>query len=134
MSRSKHLTCLASAWLVAVLAACGGDSVTNPQFEPEIVNLTDSFAFQVTDLTNVSENVTYTWQHTGTLGNVNQSSSVSAGTATLTILDAQGTQVYSRNLSENGTFTTNAGTDGSWTIQVALSGVSGTLNFRVEKP
>jgi hypothetical protein len=59
---------------------------------------------------------------------------VTAGSATLTIRDASGTQVYTRNLADNGTFLTNAGTSGSWTIQVVLTNMSGTINFRVQKP
>jgi hypothetical protein len=102
-------------------------------FEPEIVNNPDSFEFQVTDVTNVNTIVTYTWQNSGTSANVNQASPVTAGTAILVILDAGPNQVYSRDLSENGTFTTSAGTTGNWTIRVTLSNVSGTLNFRSEK-
>ena len=59
---------------------------------------------------------------------------ITAGTATLTIRDANGTQVYSQSLTVNGTLVTNAGMSGNWTIQVALTNVSGTLNFRAQKP
>jgi hypothetical protein len=41
--------------------------------------------------------------------------------------------VYSRSLSDNGTFTSAAGTTGTWTIRVVFSGTSGTINFRSDK-
>jgi hypothetical protein len=37
-------------------------------------------------------------------------------------------------LAENGTFTSTKGAAGDWTIVDELSGASGTLNFRVQKP
>ena len=76
---------------------------------------------------------TYTWQNTGTTATVNQSASVSAGSATLVLLDADGTQVYSRSLAEDGTFSSAAGTAGSWTVRVSYNAVDATVNFRADK-
>ena len=53
--------------------------------------------------------------------------------ATLVVLDADGEQVYTRSLAENGTFVTAAGAAGSWTIRVTYSAASATVNFRVQK-
>lgn len=114
------------------LAACSDDPLA--PFEPEVANLTDSFQLQATDVTGVTATVTYTWQNTGTTANVNQATVRNAGTAVLTIRDADGTQVYSQDLAANGTFQTSAGTAGGWTIRVVLNEFSGTLNFRSEKP
>jgi len=85
-------------------------------------------------VTNVTQTLQYTWQNTGTQANVNQATVLTAGTATLTIRDAAGTQVYTRNLTDNGTFQTTSGATGGWSIQVVLTSVSGTLNFRVQRP
>ena len=52
---------------------------------------------------------------------------------TLVITDANGTQVYSRSLSDNGTFVTADGVAGTWTVRVTYNGASGTVNFRVQK-
>ena len=128
-----------SAWLWGLISiaallffvACGGQTIV--QFQPEIRNLTDSFEFQVTAAKNVSQNLQYNWENTGTMANVDQASSISKGSATLTIRDPQDTLVYSRSLGENGTFVTNAGVAGTWKIQVSLSGLDGTVNFRVQK-
>jgi hypothetical protein len=45
----------ALATLVVVAAACGSNSVTNPQFQPEISNATDNFQFQATGVANVTQ-------------------------------------------------------------------------------
>jgi hypothetical protein len=122
-------------WLAAVAlvlaAACEDDSLA--PFQPEIGNATDNYQFQVTALRDVSTTVEYDWQNTGTVANVNQSTSLSAGTATLVIRDAQGAQVYRRSLVENGTFQTSAGAAGRWRIRVELAGATGAVNFRVQK-
>ena len=103
-------------------------------FQPEIANVPDNFQLQATGVTNVSNTFEYTWQNSGTTANVNQATTVSAGSAQLTILDATGAQVYTRALADNGTFPTTAGTSGSWKIRMVLTNYSGTLNFRAQKP
>ena len=121
--------------LLAAISACGGGSSNPiaPQFQPEVINNADSFSFQVTGVQNASSTLNYTWRNTGTTATVNQSASISGGSATLVILDASGTQVYSRSLTANGTFVTTAGTTGLWTIRVVFSGTNGTVNFRSDK-
>jgi len=115
--------------LVAV--ACN-DSLA--PFQPEIANLPDNFQLQATNVKAVTNTFEYTWQNSGTTANVNQATTVAAGTAQLTILDSQGTQVYTRDLAENGTFQTTPGTTGAWKIRMALTNYSGTLNFRAQRP
>jgi len=125
----------ATRWMLAsvlALSACG-DSTTSPGIQPEIVNATDNFQYQVSAIEDYSGTQTYTWQNTGTTATVNQSASVSAGSATLVLLDADGTQVYSRSLAEDGTFSSAAGTAGSWTVRVSYSSVDATVNFRADK-
>lgn len=125
---------MALALSLTALAACSSSNVIGPENEPEVNNATDNFQWQVSNLDNVSQTLSYTWQNTGTAANVNQSTNPSGGSVRLRIRDADGTEVYSRSLSENGTFLTTGGTTGAWTIDVELSGASGTFNFRVQKP
>ena len=122
--------------LAIAISGCDATSMIGPDNQLEVANVVDSFQWQVSALDNVSETLTYSWENTGTLANVNQSSgaSVSSGAATLRITDGAGAEVYSRSLTENGTFETSSGASGMWTITVTLSEVVGTLNFRVEKP
>jgi hypothetical protein len=115
-------------------AACSSDNAIGPENQPEVANATDNFQLQATGLENVTQTFTYAWQNTGTAANVDQSGVLSGGTATLTIWDGGGAQVYSRSLDETGSFSTDQGSTGSWTIEVALSAMSGTLNFRAQKP
>ncbi|MGD9486385.1 MAG: hypothetical protein AB7W47_00035 [Calditrichaceae bacterium] len=117
------------------MIGCDDDETNTigPQFEPEISNIVDYFQFQATGLTNVSQTLTYTWNNTGVSANINQSCSMTGGSAALTIKDADGTVVFSSDLTENGTLVTSDGTAGNWTITVVLTNVDGTLNFRAEK-
>jgi hypothetical protein len=122
---------VAPALVALALAACGDDTLA--PFQPEVGDAANTFQFQVTALTNVTTTVEYPWQNTGTSANVNQSTSLSAGTASVTITDATGATVYSRALTDNGTFQTSAGQAGSWRIRVVVNGASGAVNFRVQK-
>lgn len=116
-----------------LLVSCGGDNnVLAPQFQPEIVNQTDAFQFQATDVTGVTQTLAYTWQNTGVSANVNQSCSVSGGTAGIVVRDASGQVVYEGDLTNDGTFQSLQGAAGAWSIQVTLTDVAGTLNFRLE--
>jgi len=124
-----------AVWILALVAtSCGGANPIGPSNQPEIANNRDNFQFQASNLTKTTQTLSYTWENTGTSANVNQSGSVSSGTATLTIRTPSGTEVYNRDLSTTGTFTTGAGSPGSWRIEVRLDNVSGNLNFRVQKP
>ena len=116
------------------LLSCADANLIGPANALEIANTPDAFEWQVSVLENVTQTLTYTWQNSGTTANVDQSSSITAGTASVTITDADGMQVYSSSLGQDGTFTTDAGTAGGWTIEVVLSGVDGTLNFRADAP
>ena len=120
--------------LATPLLACGDANLIGPANALEIANNADAFEWQVSMLENVTQTLSYTWQNSGTTANVDLSSSITSGTATLSIADADGMQVYSGSLDQDGTFTTNAGAAGGWTIDVVLSGVDGTLNFRVDAP
>lgn len=119
-------------WLLLAFAAIACSDSLAP-FQPEIANVPDNFQLQATNVRDVTNTFEYTWQNTGTTANVNQATTIVDGTAQLTILDAQGSQVYTRNLADNGTFQTSAGVTGAWTIRMVLTNYDGTLNFRVQK-
>lgn len=121
-------------WLAAgaiALAACG-DGTTGPGQEPEIINTTDNFQYQITDIQDFTGTQTYTWSNTGTTATVNQSASIASGAVSLVLLDGNGTQVYSRSLADNGTYTSDAGVAGTWTVRVTYSAADATVNFRVD--
>lgn len=126
---------LAALVVFVAVSACGSDrsNPLSPAAQPEVINNPDAFSFQVTGVQSASATLNYSWQNTGTVATVNQSASIASGSATLVIRDAAGTQVYSRSLADNGTFTSSAGTTGTWTITVVFSSTSGTINFRSDK-
>jgi hypothetical protein len=122
-------------WLAAgvvLLAACG-DSTTAPGREPEIINTTDNFQYQITEIQDFSGAQVFSWENTGTTATVNQSAAVSAGSATLVLRDANGVEVYSRSLADDGTFSSDAGAAGTWSVRVTYSGAEATVNFRLDK-
>jgi hypothetical protein len=125
---------MALAMGALILGPLGCQDSPLAPFEPEVLNTVDSFELQATQVTNVQSTLSYSWENTGTAANINQATVLGEGSATLVLRDAMGTTVYSRDLTENGTFSTAAGEPGTWTIAVQLSNCSGTLNFRAEKP
>lgn len=126
---------VALAIIAALAVGCGDDSnpPTAPGIQPQIINSVDNFQFQITAVDNHTGALTYWWQNTGTQADINQSCAVASGTVTLTLLDGSGTQVYSKTLSENGTFASASGASGTWRVRVSMTGTSGDLNFRLDK-
>jgi hypothetical protein len=129
---SKRISVPGILLVVALTSACGNDPLA--PFEPEITNATDTFQLQATDVRDVTTTLTWTWHNAGTVANVNHATTTSQGSARLIIRDAGGATVYDRSLVPSLTEATAAGTAGDWTIQLVLSGYSGTLNFRVQRP
>jgi len=125
---------IALSALVLAVSACSDANVIGPSNQLEVNNSPGTFQWQVTALSKVTQTLTYVWTNNGTTANVNQDSSVGSGSATLRVTDAAGTQVYSSDLGQNGTFQTTAGTSGDWTVVVTLDRVSGALNFRLQTP
>ncbi len=119
----------AVALLLLGLAACGDG--TDPTFDPVVVNTTDNFTFQIAGMSDVSETRQYTWQNSSTTAVVARTTSVSAGTGTLTILDADGIQVYSAPLDTESSGSTQPGVAGAWTVRIALTNAGGGFNFTI---
>ena len=106
---------------------------TSPGSQPQVVNSTDTFEFQVSAMQNYSSTWRYDWSTTGSVVDVDQSSVVSGGSVTLRLRDADGAIVYSRDLAQDGSYTSEAGATGQWQVEIILTKCSGTLNFRVQK-
>ncbi len=129
---SRSIRAVALAALVLV-AACG-DGPTAPGIQPQIVNITDSFSYQVSAIQGFTGTYTYNWQNTGTLARITHSSDAGAtGTATVVVRDAAGTQVYSGALVSSGQpMSTPAGVAGTWTVNLVYSNYSNTqVNFAI---
>ena len=121
----------------ASLSVWGRDS-PDPELCPFIPQVgvdygPDTLHYEATAWTNVTDTSAFEWSNLSTSASVNQATTVTAGTATLTILDGHGTQVYARDLAESGTFTTSAGVGLHWTVRIAFTGYRGTVNFSIRK-
>ncbi len=135
LGRMKPPRRVVALFLMLVPTGCSEDGrLIGPQNQMEVTNATDSFQWQVSALSRVSQTLTYTWEHTGTVASVNQASAIAGGSATLRVTDSQGLEVYARGLQENGTFETAPGSPGGWTVTITLTNATGTLNFRLQKP
>jgi hypothetical protein len=115
------------------LAACGDGNPIGPSNQPEVGNNPDNFQFQASNLVRTTQTLIYTWTNTASVANVDQSGRIDSGEATLSLRDASGQEVYGRTLTSTGTFKSSSGTAGSWRLEVRLTGVTGTLNFRVQR-
>jgi hypothetical protein len=119
---------------LALLVACDTRVATEPEYQPQIINIRNDFVYQVTDLAAFTSDVVYSWQSDGSAATVMQAPNVLTGDATLFIADGSGAQVYQRSLAENGTFTTAAGTPGTWTVRLKFAEASGDATFHITKP
>jgi len=112
----------------AFLVAC--DPLAS--FEPQIIVDTDLFALQAMEVRDVTSTVTYNWTNQETLATVHHATTTTgAGAASIRILDATGSLVYSNGLEPELTQATTKGVPGSWTIVVTMTGFSGTLGFHI---
>jgi hypothetical protein len=123
--------------LVALIATvgCGNDSTSPgvPGVEPEVVNDPDAFQFQVTAVDGYTGVLNYPWTNTGVMANVDQSCAVESGQAIVTLRDSAGNEVYTEDLSVDGSYTSAEGLAGDWQVRVEFIAMVGTLNFRAEK-
>ena len=119
---------------VILLGGCS-DKKANPlsAFEPEIITDADAFQFQVTDAADVSTVVSYSWENTSTRVTINHSTATTSGQATVYVLDADSTQVYSSGLVASLNETSAVGATGVWTVRVVFADFTGTANFRIER-
>ena len=115
------------------LAACGDGNPIGPSNQPEVGNNPDNFQFQASNLVRTTQTLIYTWTNTASVANVDQSGRIDSGEATLSLRDASGQEVYSRTLTSTGTFKSSSGTAGPWRIELRLTGVTGTVNLRVQR-
>ncbi len=131
----KTVAVLRLLGLAAVVAAAPTACSSNPlePFQPEISNATDNFQLQATAVLGVTSTRTYSWLNTGTRATINHSTTTAAGAAAVTLRDGAGVVVYTSALVPSRNEPTAAGTPGTWTIVLTMTGYSGTLNFRAQK-
>ena len=125
---------LAAFALVALVAfGCESVNLIGPENQLEVGTAADNFQFQVSGLDNVTENLSYDWENTGTQATIDISQSLTQGSAIVTITDADGTVVHQEDLRQDNDTDTAVGTAGTWRIDVQFDGSSGTVNFIVQR-
>lgn len=112
-------------------SACG--SSTSPDTAENVDNKADNFSFDLPEQGDFSGTLRYLWSNSGTAATVNFSAVPTDGIGTLTIQDADNKQVFSGSVLEGGTFTTDTGSPGTWTVTVLLVRIQGRLSFRLQK-
>jgi hypothetical protein len=92
------------------------------KWQPESTNIIGyfDFKFKAKHLESASQPWRYTWHNSGTVASVEHISNLVAGKGKLIVHDGAGNEVYSRALGEDGSFLTNPGVAGEWTIQVVF--------------
>jgi len=100
---------------------------------PEIVTNREEFSYRAPKVSGYHGSGLYWWPNGGHAANVHQASIVTAGNMRLVIRDANGTEVYSRSLADRGSFLTQNGATGRWTIQVVYDDAGGAVSFRVRR-
>jgi len=100
---------------------------------PDITSRRDEFSYRVPRVSGYSGSGLYWWQNSGVAAQVQQASAVSAGSMRLVIRDGSGAEVFARSLAEGGSFLTQNGASGRWTIQVIYDNAGGTVSFRVRR-
>lgn len=122
--------------LRAGLAALGmmwnlGSCASTEPNEFTVQNAINDFQYQIRSVSKWTATREYMWRNTGTVASVDQSSFIQAGSATLTLFDANGVQVHSEDLAPTGIFVSEAGGPGVWKIRLTTANVTGTITFRV---
>jgi len=117
-----------------VVAACNRGGPFGPDNQPEFSNDTNLFQWRATAMENVTETQSFTWQNTGGWAVVQADPDLNGGNALLRIWGAAATPVFARDLEMRLTAPTLLDTAGAWTIEIRLSGASGSLDIRVETP
>lgn len=121
------------ALMTVIAAACDDTNLIGPANQLEVTNAIDQFQFQLTDLADVDDVRSYTWENTGTQATIDVSQAITGGSAFLTITDADGTVMYQEDVAADSDATTTVGVAGMWQIEVRLERATGTFNFRVQK-
>ena len=115
--------------LATLLAACDPAA----SFEPQVNSDSRRFALAAANVTSVTSSFTFDWVNPATSAIVRDSTTTtSEGCASVRIYDATGTLVYSMALLPRFIRQTATGVAGTWTIEVTMTGYSGTVNFRLE--
>lgn len=119
-----HARRVATALVLVALSACGDSSIFGPDNQLQVSNNVDAFSLQAQSIADQSGTDSYDWVISTATASVSHANApLTAGTATVTILDADGVEVYTAALSDasNGETITASGAVGTWTVIVTMT-------------
>lgn len=122
---------LALVLSAAAAAACGG-SPSEPAYRPDALATPDSFRFRAAGLDQTSDTLTYGWNNSRDSARVSHISAITAGSGTLTVRAPGGSVLYQGSLAANGTFGITRSVAGSWSVEVRLTAMKGSFEFKIE--
>jgi hypothetical protein len=108
-------------------------AVIGPDNSPVLVLKTDTLSYRADGLDNVHQTLSWSWTNTGTRAEINHNSLVPHGITQLTIRDGAGTVVYDLNIQliYQEVQHTDSGAAGTWTVDLAMYGTTGDLDFMI---
>jgi hypothetical protein len=130
ISRTARTLGVVAVAVTASLAflECNLDPVA--PYAPVIKDTVDYFEYTV-PVNGVTTTSRYFWETTGTVAKVNLTSSLTGGTAILTIADDNSAVIFSHAIDGSGVVGTGVGDAGFWNIRVELTNAKGSLHFTV---
>ena len=97
-----------------------------------VMNEPGIFSLRIGSLEDISHRRRYEWINAMGKATVRQASSVKSGVARIEVRDGAGIIVYSKSLSQKGSFATAAGKPGIWRILLVLDHATGSVMFEVK--
>jgi hypothetical protein len=129
MPRAGRALGIAAVVFTATVAFLDCTDIVTP-YVPVVTDSLDYFEYAV-PVNGVSATSRYFWPTTRNAATVNMMSAVTAGTATITIMDDDSAVIFTHALDGSGPVGTGSGTAGYWRIVVDLEDVRGTLHFTI---
>lgn len=128
---------LAAGLAAGAIAACADPVVPlGPGNQMTVTNQPGLFRFQAKDLNNVIADTSFTWVTADSQARIVHHSLITHGEMDLHVLDANGVEVYSHEVSvvyETDTLT-NKGAPGPWTVRFDIKAATGKLDVTLETP
>ncbi|HEV2672513.1 MAG TPA: hypothetical protein VGU74_15575 [Gemmatimonadales bacterium] len=129
--------CLAIGLAAGLVAACADPVVPlGPDNQVTVTNQPGLFRLQAKDLNNVIADTSFIWVTADSQARIVHHSLITHGEMDLHVLDANGAEVYSHEVSvvyETDTLT-NKGAPGSWTVRFEIKAATGKIDVTLETP
>ena len=110
-----------------------GDNLLGTQNQLMVSLAPDNFGFKVSNMSNVSQSLSYNWVTTGDSAVVSNSSNLIGGTVAFTVRGPGGAALFQSALTTNGSAVTMPGTPGSWQIEFVFTKTDGNVTLTVVK-